>query len=248
MKVYAHYCEDSQHKEIKYRWRTLLQFGSSWNIIGSIVMLNPGSSKTKQSKPIIDSKTIKKLDLFDQSENWYEFTTDPTMGLVEQLFSIYYGQNTKEEQPLNGVIQVFNLFNIMDARPDSAIRKIKEIKSASHHNLFTIENDIKELKAPIYLGWGGFGNNPVIISNAQRFFEVTLHEYSQNYLDKEFSNNLFYHPRFLLGLGRYNPNSVFLLNAFCQNTLKPTCEIQTLPKYTFTASIVFLFDDLKSLF
>ena len=72
----------------------------------------------------------------------------------------------------------------MDARPDSAIRKIKEIKSASHHNLFTIENDIKELKAPIYLGWGGFGNNPVIISNAQRFFEVTLHKYNQNYLDK----------------------------------------------------------------
>ena len=41
MKVYALW-----HKEngYEYRWRTLLQFGTSWDIIGSVYMKNPGSA------------------------------------------------------------------------------------------------------------------------------------------------------------------------------------------------------------
>lgn len=42
MKVFAHYeCNEN----IEYRWRTLLQFGSSWDVLGSVVMKNPGSAR-----------------------------------------------------------------------------------------------------------------------------------------------------------------------------------------------------------
>lgn len=36
MKVFAHYIKDDTTGN-EYRWRTLLQIGNSWNIIGSIV-------------------------------------------------------------------------------------------------------------------------------------------------------------------------------------------------------------------
>ncbi|GIJ93186.1 hypothetical protein CAPN002_04040 [Capnocytophaga stomatis] len=47
MKVYAHFFEEKGEKEVQYRWRTLLQFGDSWEIIGSVVMKNPGSAESK---------------------------------------------------------------------------------------------------------------------------------------------------------------------------------------------------------
>ena len=45
MKVFAHY-HKSETTGKDYRWRTLLQFGTSWDIIGSVVMKNPGSAAT----------------------------------------------------------------------------------------------------------------------------------------------------------------------------------------------------------
>ena len=44
MKVFAHYY-DSDETGNNYRWRTLLHFGTSWDIIGSVVMKNPGSAE-----------------------------------------------------------------------------------------------------------------------------------------------------------------------------------------------------------
>ena len=52
MKVSTHYYKvDNQHG---LRWRTPLQFGKSWDIIGSVVMKNPGSSAPKAERPITD--------------------------------------------------------------------------------------------------------------------------------------------------------------------------------------------------
>ena len=60
MKVYAHYeCLDN----IEYRWRTLLQFGSSWSVLGSVVMKNPGSAHPINQ--IKESFCIKELGKFD---------------------------------------------------------------------------------------------------------------------------------------------------------------------------------------
>ena len=44
MKVYAHYKgKEKTGDGNSYRWRTLLQFGDSWECIGSVFMKNPGS-------------------------------------------------------------------------------------------------------------------------------------------------------------------------------------------------------------
>lgn len=44
MKVYTHYYKIDDNEGL--RWPTLLQFGKSWDIIGSVVMKNPGVIKT----------------------------------------------------------------------------------------------------------------------------------------------------------------------------------------------------------
>lgn len=78
------------------RWRTLLQFGNSFDIIGSVVMKNKnsGSSKPKDSKEIEDDRHLSYLSKFDDiNDPWYEFTADDTMCKVAVLFASYYGFN-----------------------------------------------------------------------------------------------------------------------------------------------------------
>jgi hypothetical protein len=46
MKVFAHYLGNDKNWNLskdgfQYRWRTILQFGNSWDVIGSVVMKNP---------------------------------------------------------------------------------------------------------------------------------------------------------------------------------------------------------------
>ena len=42
MKIYAEFIDDNG---LLFRTKTLLQYGDSWDLIGSIVMKNPGSAK-----------------------------------------------------------------------------------------------------------------------------------------------------------------------------------------------------------
>lgn len=54
MNVYTHYRTITP--SIGFRWRTLLQFGDGWNIIGSVVMKNPGSAYFANEAPLTNSK------------------------------------------------------------------------------------------------------------------------------------------------------------------------------------------------
>ena len=47
MKVYTHFYLMDENTAIGFRWRTLLQYGNSWEVIGSVVMKNPGGAKFK---------------------------------------------------------------------------------------------------------------------------------------------------------------------------------------------------------
>ena len=115
MKVYAHYLW-SERDKFQYRWRTLLQFGNSWNVIGSVVMKNPGSAKPQNE--VNNEETLRQLSCFDQRPYpWYVFSVDNTMRLIERLFTIKNGGNS-----LNGVMQIFNLFNIRNADLEQALK------------------------------------------------------------------------------------------------------------------------------
>ena len=57
MRVYTHYTKITEKEG--FRWRTLLQFGDSWNIIGTVVMKNPGSASV--SCPVTDTEVLQAL-------------------------------------------------------------------------------------------------------------------------------------------------------------------------------------------
>lgn len=112
-----------------YRWDTILQFGTSWDVIGSVVKKNPGSAKPLNS--VREPTTLEHLKRFSnepkydwQSHVWYSFSSDDTMQKVEKLFCAYYKTSI-----LNGVILIFNLMNVRD--PNLELTLIKN-NSASY--------------------------------------------------------------------------------------------------------------------
>ena len=85
MKVYAEFIEENG---ILFRTKTLLQYGDSWDLIGSIVMKNPGSAKpgvplNEESKNHISNFFDEKIDF----SNWTEANDDATMKKLP-LFSM----------------------------------------------------------------------------------------------------------------------------------------------------------------
>ncbi len=74
MKAYALWHVENGYE---YRWRTLLQFGHSWKVIGSIYMKNPGSAfpnntPPKKYHPDIEAIFNKAKDsALKQGKKWY---------------------------------------------------------------------------------------------------------------------------------------------------------------------------------
>lgn len=241
MKVYAHYYNDKEVKN-EYRWRTLLQFGTSWNIIGSVVMKNPGSASPL--KCIREEILLEKLHSFSNEYEWFEFSADNTMQCIEALFRSYYRHNTKDSD-LNGVIQIFNLMNVKDPNLEIAIERNKR---TTHAFSVTIERDVNNLVAPIYLGWGGLGFSSMFIENAKIVFNKAIESFNCKYLTETFEDNVFYHPQYLMTRGKNHPKSQYLFNAFCQNTRNPKYTCTTVSKVKISKNEVYkkALDILKS--
>ena len=231
MKVYAHFLK-SEKDSFQYRWRTLLQFGNSWNIIGSIVMKNPGSASRKNI--VSEEKTLCQLSRFGESKHsWYVFSVDNTMTLIEKLFTI-----KNDGKPLEGVIQIFNLFNIRNADLDQALKDRERAKESIYS---TIEDDIAAMRtasAPVYIGWGGLGNLPEFKEKASQYFSFIKKELKQDYLWDDFSRNPFYHPQYLLGRGKNRERSKWLLNAFCANSTDVDANFVCVPSISIDAGLI----------
>lgn len=215
MKIYSHYTKITEKEGS--RWRTLLQFGNSWDILGSVVMKNPGSAAV--SCPVADAQVLQALRFFDGNktrEIWYEFTPDPTMYCVRDLFSEYHTIHTHEE--LNGVIQIFNLLYIRDAHLERALQKVAQLGSKD-----LTDYDVSHLVPPVYLGFSDLGKCATYQDTAQRFFNAALAQGMKCY-NEDFFKNKFYHPLFLM---RYARNTTYGLKArlqFIQNTTEPTTD------------------------
>lgn len=203
MKVYAHY---EKIDGIEYRWRTLLQLGNSWEVCGTVIMKNPGSShpvnwKDDKPIPINNIETLKNLSRFDDfnslaSKEWFDFSVDPTMRHVGHLIEDYLCYNKRIKE---GIIQIFNLFNVIDKSLGEAIQKFDP------QVVNTVEDDINSIKKyskyPIYIGWGTLWRNKQFREHAERIYNVTKE--ITHYLDtKDIANNKYYHPQYLLGVGK----------------------------------------------
>lgn len=235
MKVFAHYFQ-SEETGNDYRWGTILQFGTSWDIIGSVVMKNPGSAEHLNS--VNEPSTLEHLKRFSneleydwQSRVWYSFSSDDTMQKVEKLFCAYYKTST-----LNGVIQVFNLMNVRDPNLEQALIKNNE---TSYSFSKTIESDIKSLVAPVYLGWGDLWKKKPFREDAEKIFNAVQQQQDGNYLFPRMADNKFYHPQYLLGMGFNSPISQFILNSFCQNTTTPVLETLIMPRKSISKKNIF---------
>lgn len=203
MKVYARYFEENG---LEFRRDTILQFGNRWDLIGSIILINPGSA-TPLNTSIQPDALMKLLSISQtsDSESWKEFSIDPTMRQIDKLFR---GQYIGYDRPLNGVIQLFNLFNLRNQNLSQALELFKSI---SNFNIVSIENDIKKIgKKPVYLGWGSSGKNE-LRNIAKKVFEILP---KQPYLYDRFEDNSFYHPQYLQRSYKTNGISVKILHDF----------------------------------
>lgn len=203
MKVYARYFEENG---LGFRRDTILQLGDSWDLIGSIILMNPGSAvpiSNIASQDVLSQ--LSKLTGINESQDWKEFSVDPTMRWIETLFS---GRYIGENRSLNGVIQLFNLFNLRNQNSGEAI-ELK--KTTDNENISSILEDVKRLRdKPVYLGWGNAGKYH-LKEIAKEVFDTIP---NQPYLLDKFENNSFYHPRYLQLAHRRNVNVITLLHNF----------------------------------
>src|SRR5690606_15258229 len=102
MKVYAEYIEKGG---IKYRRNTLLHFGDSYDLIGSAVLINPGSakpiSKIFNMDRIVEFYQNTHRTNLEKPELWHAFSVDPTMDRLAKVFNGWYIQNIKD---LHGIV------------------------------------------------------------------------------------------------------------------------------------------------
>ena len=198
MRVFAEYFEQDQ---LSYRRNTILQFGDSWQLIGNAVLANPGRAEPKQKPDIEHLNSISKFyseyrrdEEFIQ-DNWQEFGGDPTMGFVQKIFNGGYIDKTYK---LNGVIQLFNTFNIKETKPEKAIEKLeKAIEQVGVESdlLFSPNVERHFHDKPTYFGFGHdiFGHK-LLRGVAEKIFKNSSDEVKKIY-HSEFSKNKFYHPR-----------------------------------------------------
>ena len=199
MKVYGRYIH---HETLSYRKDTLLRFGNSHNLIGSIILINPGSASIVQGKEA-DLGFICKF--FKENHNlpvpgnineWKEYNPDPTMGQVEKIFSGWYinanhnGEYCNKRE-LNGVIQLFNLFDIRN--PDIGAALVQQRLADSLQGLFCEHAQLAN--RPVYLGWGNPGLYGFPSETQSIFNDMDLS--INTYLKPALRDNKCYHPGYI---------------------------------------------------
>lgn len=195
MKVYAQYFEFNR---LKYRLNTILQFGDSFAHIGNIILANPGSSKPVGNIDEISKDSIKTF--FDSFKgrnfndlNWHEFSVDTTMRVVEKIFNGSYV--TDEPLQLNGVVQLFNVFNIANPNLGETLASIPK-----DDNPYIITLDIADFIAdkPTYIGFPHdvlYHQDDHIRKFPQNIFESMppkIKKFYENDIEKTF-----YHPMYI---------------------------------------------------
>ena len=183
MKVFTHYTKLGSTSD-GIRWRTILKFGNSWEVKGSVVMKNPGAANFKRPDhaAINSPEELKQLSVFDDGElraDWYEFSSDSTMECIGRLFSEYYA--TKGEL-LEGVIQIFNLFYLREANLITALNKVSQLNLAN-----MADYDVQHLTFPVYLGFADLAWHKTygIVARSKCYYNYTNQDAPNEYLYRD---------------------------------------------------------------
>lgn len=205
MRVYAEYFIESDGKE--YRKKTLLHFGNSTELIGSAVLINPGSAKPIGGPNVNFIKSFydlnhptTKIDI----DKWKTFSKDRTMEQLEKVFNGWYISKKKE---LNGVIQLFNCFYFKSIDLNEAKRNFNE------ESTYIFNESHFFLNKPVYFGWGDtgkYGNlKPIAIEIFSKYDLLNTPIY-----DSKFLNNCFYHPGYVNRSYSHNAKTKDLMKKF----------------------------------
>lgn len=195
IKVFAH------HRDF-FRWRTIIQVGNDWTVQGSVFMKNPGSSS-----PTVNSLTdqeLSNLNRIDNSDGWFNFTVDQTMNAIVSLFR---KRAEFKGEIFEGVIQIFNITNVMSPDLNEAIRLFQ---STSDPLKSTWEDDIKNIVSPVYIGWGNFHRHHLVKDIGSSLLSAISDNEDIEYL----SQAGFTHPLYLMVYGANKPECITIRETF----------------------------------
>lgn len=217
MKVFARYYKIS---DFEFRTNTVLQFGSSFDIIGAAVLLNPGSAKPVSEIEVNSSELQKLYSLTGYPNSWYIFSADPTMRFLENIFN---GKYAGKKIELNGIILLFNLLNLRNQNSEDALRKYNEFAQKQIHQQRMVTDvgisseDMRIISSikKVYLGWGKKGKSEILKPFAESVFNSLTQE-QKSYLNPNFEDNSFYHPMYINRQIKYNKNAQVLMEKFCE--------------------------------
>ncbi len=126
-----------------YRDGTLLQFGNSWQLLGSVILLNPGSAKPLDEKPC-NAFLRMHLEGFDDKRDYYACSVDPLMRAIIEIFA--------QRFPDGGVIRLYNLFNLKNPKSSGAIEALKKMQKSPY--LFTPIDEVDFKEKPVIVATG----------------------------------------------------------------------------------------------
>lgn len=198
MKVFARWIKaslpNSTEEEYFFRKNTILQFGYSWDVIGAAILINPGSAAPTEE--VIDCETKLKLqkvsNSFDDNGEWKIFKEDSTMRFLEKIFSGWYiGQHKR----LEGVILLYNLFNIRCQDLAKALELRFDSRLKDYNDMVTKPDELTTLDVPIYIGWGNTGKY-ILDAEAEILFNY-IRDRVCHYTGDDFKQGLFYHPLYV---------------------------------------------------
>jgi len=144
-------CFERWHKDNEsgacFRDQTILQFGASWELRASFVLLNSGSALPLNAIDQTEYLRTLGLPFFIEPSGggtYVEFSIDRLMNDVIKLFASEYS---------GGTIKLYNLFNLKNQNSGEAIEQFPA--NQSQQKMFATDQEIKFCDAPVVISSGG---------------------------------------------------------------------------------------------
>ena len=152
-----------------YRDGTILQYGNDWNLLGNVILLNPGSAEPVDEKPI--NEYLKEYNpYFENDGKYFAFSIDPLMSCLISLF--------RQKYPDGGTIRIYNLFNLKNAKSKDALETFAKISENKY--IFTPIEKVD------------FHNKLVIVATGKNVYtHPKLEEQLRRYIAKAPENKLY---------------------------------------------------------
>ena len=130
-----------------YRSEASIEWGNGESILGVLVMMNPGEATPETNESI----GLAKDGYVDRSP----LKIDKTMRKIISIFE----QSVFAEQPINGKLIIYNLFNLQKANSKEAVHTLKQLKLDDPvlNSLIKDHDQIRKtlIMSPwVWIGWG----------------------------------------------------------------------------------------------